>query len=162
MIAGERSLARQQGHSQYVTGRPCKRGHTAPRYTQNGMCTLCGRGHVKAWKLANPELYRASFQKSSLKHAEKRRAYQRENSHRHKIAKWKRLGYPEPTRPCPEKCEICDGPPAVGRDLHLDHSHETGKFRGWLCHLCNTALGSFRDSPEILTKAQAYLRSVGH
>lgn len=42
----------------------------------------------------------------------------------------------------------------------LDHCHETGEFRGFLCHSCNTALGGFRDDPEILLNAIAYLQ--GH
>ena len=39
-----------------------------------------------------------------------------------------------PPRPADGRCEYCgndQGP------LCLDHDHETGKFRGWLCHPCN-------------------------
>lgn len=50
-------------------------------------------------------------------------------------------------------CQICD----IGPITHVDHDHETGKFRGLLCHHCNTALGNFRDSKDILKKAIAYL-----
>lgn len=39
----------------------------------------------------------------------------------------------------------------------LDHCHETGKFRGWLCQTCNRGLGSFGDSAERLRKAIDYL-----
>ena len=35
--------------------------------------------------------------------------------------------------------------------------HETGRVRGLLCHHCNKALGGFKDSVEILTKAIKYL-----
>lgn len=51
-------------------------------------------------------------------------------------------------------CEVC------GREdltLCIDHDHETGKFRGWLCELCNKALGSAKDSPKILRKLADYL-----
>ncbi|SRR6266404_8119337 len=161
-VIGEREVARQQGHSQYVTGRPCKYGHTGPRYTQNGMCCQCGKQLAAAWRLANPELYKSSAKQSALKHAERRKAYQRANSHKHKLAKWKRLGYPEPIRPCPERCEICDQRPEGNRGLHLDHCHDTGRFRGWLCFGCNTALGRLGDSPELLSKALAYLRNGSH
>mgnify|MGYP003340524830 CR=1 FL=1 len=57
------------------------------------------------------------------------------------------------------KCAICDQEPQTQRKgLHIDHCHETGKVRGLLCHGCNTALGSFKDSPNILTKAIDYLK----
>lgn len=41
--------------------------------------------------------------------------------------------------------------------LCLDHNHETGKIRALLCHDCNSGLGKFYDSPDILTKAAIYL-----
>jgi len=38
-------------------------------------------------------------------------------------------------------------------DVVLDHSHEDGSIRGWLCSSCNTSLGKFNDDPEILKRA---------
>jgi len=69
-------------------------------------------------------------------------------------------GLPAPTHPKPRRCELCGSSPAVGRwkVLHLDHDHETGVFRGWLCHHCNMGLGNFKDSILLLRKAVAYLR----
>lgn len=43
-----------------------------------------------------------------------------------------------PQRPIPERCECCGLPPSTKRGLHLDHCHLTGRFRGWICHQCNT------------------------
>lgn len=60
-------------------------------------------------------------------------------------------------------CEIC-GEPQKPRSSGLvpvlagDHDHETGRFRGFLCSSCNTALGGFRDSVEIMSKAIAYIQ----
>lgn len=41
---------------------------------------------------------------------------------------------------------------------YVDHCHKTGQIRGLLCRRCNTALGSFNDSLEILDSAKEYLR----
>ena len=40
----------------------------------------------------------------------------------------------------------------------LDHCHDTNTFRGWLCHHCNTGLGSFNDSLERLEEAVKYIK----
>lgn len=38
-----------------------------------------------------------------------------------------------------------------------DHNHETGEFRGWLCHKCNLGLGNLNDDPERCKRAMDYL-----
>ena len=40
-----------------------------------------------------------------------------------------------------------------------DHNHETGDFRGWLCHPCNRNLGTFKDDIEALHRAIDYLKN---
>jgi len=61
-------------------------------------------------------------------------------------------------RPKPERCEICN---KLGSDfhygLHYDHDHKTGKFRGWICTNCNTALGLVNDDPKILQALIKYI-----
>jgi hypothetical protein len=59
-------------------------------------------------------------------------------------------------RPPRAKCNIC-GMVVSGKSLHLDHNHEHGYIRGWLCHQCNAGLGMFRDSPFIMGKAIEYI-----
>lgn len=40
------------------------------------------------------------------------------------------------------RCAICKTDKSLGRGrFHVDHDHATGRVRGILCHLCNTALG---------------------
>ena len=51
-------------------------------------------------------------------------------------------------------CEVMD---VTGRELAVDHCHKSGKVRGLLCSNCNLGLGSFKDDPELLTKAIEYL-----
>lgn len=57
------------------------------------------------------------------------------------------------------KCAICGSTEAknFGDTLVVDHDHATGKVRGLLCGTCNTALGKFRDDPQILRSAICYL-----
>ncbi len=56
-------------------------------------------------------------------------------------------------RPKTEDCEICG---SVEKIVY-DHDHTSGKFRGWICFNCNTALGHARDRIEVLYKMIDYL-----
>lgn len=52
-------------------------------------------------------------------------------------------------------CPICK---RADKPLVTDHNHITDKVRGRLCTNCNTALGKFGDSEEMLTRAIEYLK----
>jgi hypothetical protein len=58
-----------------------------------------------------------------------------------------------------ERCAICGttDPKDRRRKFHIDHCHTTGKVRGALCANCNTGLGYFKDSPEVMRKAAEYI-----
>jgi len=55
-------------------------------------------------------------------------------------------------------CAICGQKCNTHASLSRDHNHETGEARGLLCMKCNTAIGKFGDSIELLESAIAYLR----
>jgi hypothetical protein len=57
------------------------------------------------------------------------------------------------------RCAICrtDQPGGRGEQWHIDHCHSTNEVRGLLCHSCNVALGHFRDDPQLMKRAMAYL-----
>jgi hypothetical protein len=110
---GIRKDAIAAGQTRYH-GRPCRHGHGTERKTANGGCVVCWR---------------------------RRKRRQPDASHGSRCRKAERKGFapppPEsecPPRPADGRCEYCTsdlGP------LCLDHDHETGRFRGWLCHRCN-------------------------
>ena len=54
-------------------------------------------------------------------------------------------------------CGICDS----SEELVVDHNHDTGEVRGILCTHCNKALGQFKDSKELLSKAITWLEEKG-
>lgn len=58
-------------------------------------------------------------------------------------------------------CAICRRQSDHGIRLSVDHDHSTGMIRGLLCRECNSGLGFFRDSPELLVRAIAYLGIMG-
>jgi Recombination endonuclease VII len=52
-------------------------------------------------------------------------------------------------------CEICRV--FQGDKLEVDHNHSTGRVRAMLCHNCNSGLGMFGDSYDLLSVARSYL-----
>lgn len=73
--------------------------------------------------------------------------------------------YEEMTLTQDNKCSICGKEENIKHQngkvkrLAVDHCHISGKVRGLLCTNCNTGLGKFKDSRELLAAALAYLDS---
>lgn len=56
-------------------------------------------------------------------------------------------------------CAICDKHSTESKlSLAVDHCHLTGKIRGLLCNVCNSAIGKLKDDEDLLLKAVEYLR----
>lgn len=108
-----RAAAIAAGRTRYH-GRPCRHpGHGTERKTANGECVVC-------WRL--------------------RKRRQPDYSHGSRRRKAEARGHapppPEhecPPRPADGRCQAC----GEERVLCLDHCHDTGAFRGWICHPCN-------------------------
>ncbi len=91
--------------------------------------------------------------------AEVARKYRLEHTAKYKAHKFKSTEDEIAKRLLVNSCEICGGPPKRGNKfLAIDHCHTTGELRGMLCDFCNTALGKFKDSEELLINAIKYLR----
>lgn len=58
------------------------------------------------------------------------------------------------------RCALCREPETGELALAADHDHATGAIRGLLCSRYNNGLGSFRDDPELLRSAVAYLSAA--
>jgi Recombination endonuclease VII len=97
------------------------------------MTTPARKRATRKWKAANPEKLKAMS-----------RGYLSRNRERMRAGHRKYMGLPDATRPAPTMCECCGQPDKAA--LCLDHDHKTGKFRGWLCKRCNSAIGLLGDS----------------
>ena len=59
------------------------------------------------------------------------------------------------------ECPICKKKtiPGITSKVVLDHNHNTGEPRAWICDSCNTGLGRFKDDINLLQCAIDYLKS---
>jgi hypothetical protein len=99
----------------------------------DGICRLCLNARVVQQRKNNPDKYGRSSTISN----------RRKNAIKGIDIRERKVG----------PCEICD---KWCDPLHLDHCHDTGQFRGWLCLVCNTRLGILQLT-EWVAKGQAYL-----
>ncbi len=60
-------------------------------------------------------------------------------------------------------CALCRVPGRVGKHdkLAVDHDHKTGRVRGLLCSICNSALATLGDGEVGLQHALEYVRRSG-
>lgn len=107
------------------------------------------REYSARWQKQNPELAAASRDKWKAANLERHRESHRKHAR-------KKLGIVGATGETKNGlCEICA---RVG-PLDMDHCHETGMPRGWLCRRCNMGIGQLGESPAVLQKAIEYLQA---
>jgi hypothetical protein len=113
-------------------------------------CKPCRRAIVKSygnrWKLSNPDKCKKSDQKAKMK---SKYGLSLDGL----IDLWELQN---------RACAICKHPISLNAKEkaskpHVDHCHTTGKVRGLLCLTCNTGLGMFGDSSDLIGAAREYL-----
>ncbi len=111
---GPRGAAKAAGERTYISGLPCKRGHTSERMTVNGGCIECAaakkasydlkyslknsekkRAAARQWRIDNPERAAASDKAKYAKNKEKDNARSRayRQSNRQRIVAGKKAHY---------------------------------------------------------------------
>lgn len=110
------------------------------------------RERKKAWRHANPDTVIAQ-----------QRAWKKDNPERYQDLQLKKYGitwedYRQILDDQQGVCAICQIECSTGKNLAVDHCHETGEVRGLLCSNCNTAIGKFKDSTKNLQRAIDYLQ----
>lgn len=63
--------------------------------------------------------------------------------------------YSEPPIGQPFYCPVCQHTiiRQYTNDVVLDHSHKTGKIRGWVCRMCNSSIGMMDEDVDTLKRA---------
>jgi hypothetical protein len=93
--------------------------------------------------------------KNDRKYREKYRAYVRKFKYGIDRVEYERMLAAQDGR-----CAICGQLPRGTRneeELHVDHSHVSGRLRMLLCLNCNNGLGKFNDDIDLLRRAVEYL-----
>lgn len=159
----------------------CKQpGEFYPR-GRKAWCKECCKAYFRAWYKTNPQKVKAIAKRKAAKPATKKRVaeyrkkYRRKGGAGHASEKRRQLkrrlrdfgmslhDYAEFTAAHADLCAICRRKETNTRNnrvrrLAIDHDHTTGAVRGLLCTGCNTGLGAFGDSVELLEAAIRYLR----
>jgi hypothetical protein len=126
------------------------------RYGQPG--TPERRAYEAEWRALNKERLRETQARYRERNRERIKGIQKR--HYEKVLRFKRRGvtedqFQEARDRQGDKCAICRE--AFTKRPRIDHSHETGLFRGLLCGPCNMGLGLFKDDPKRLHAAGEYL-----
>lgn len=134
-------------------------------------CTSCAKAYLAAWRIKNADVLEERRRQKWADATPEDRDQKRERDRRYypKYAVKQRSDYlvktygitlAEYTAMSVAQgglCAICRSPCPTGRQLAVDHDHETGSVRGLLCANCNRGLGLFQDRANTLTAAAEYL-----
>lgn len=133
----ERAEAIKNNQTLYFTGKPCKNGHIAPRFTNNGTCKEC-------FKIIAKKSYHKYYNERNFNISDADRQLIDDNQN-------------GVCAICKEEETIIDGQTKKVKPLSLDHDHKTGKIRGLLCTKCNIGISHFNDEAYLLRRAADYL-----
>ena len=144
------------------------------RIYRKSRCSECCMIQVREWGLKNKERLRAREKARSRDwHKEIRYRWAKDPEAMRRYVKNRntqmKFGisvseYEKAFRDQGPICPICNCGivlEKLGRDglraAHLDHDHENGRIRSFLCDRCNVMIGMSVDSPETLRAAALYL-----
>lgn len=161
--------ARLKNTMYYFNNKPCPNGHVDKRYTKTTNCVICDRERSKQRRKNNRErcikLCKEWHEKNRdyVRYYNKKRSGQlavrcRTSLNQSKHGKIQCTASIELISAFTGICCICGiSENECGKRLCMDHCHETGSFRGWICDNCNVGLARFKDNINILKKAISYL-----
>lgn len=150
----QRSRSLQWYHENHERLRERRNALMRQRYRENPEKF---KQYCKKWRAAHPEYARTSdragySRRWRKKNPEKVAAHGRKQRYGITPEHYERLLLQQSG-----KCKICGD---FMNPVAVDHNHITGAIRGLLCKQCNFGLGSFKDNPQRLRAAAAYLEET--
>lgn len=106
------------------------------------------------WREANRETLAVKKRKYAAENRDHAADYKRERNYG-----VTRLQYDEMVALGGDGCWVCGKTNLSGRQLAVDHDHETGTVRGLLCSNCNSGLGKIGDSLAAVLRMAQYLQT---
>jgi hypothetical protein len=147
---------------------------TGARDGRQTYCRDCSRARNRQYEAANREKRAAYLEATKAERSARQKAYYADNKARvRERVRTYRLATQYGITPADYdvmladqagRCKICGsqepgGPKAAFR-FAVDHCHRSGVVRALLCFRCNTVLGQFDDSVELLQRAIDYLNKA--
>jgi hypothetical protein len=150
------------------------------KHQLSGLSCSCKKCHNKQGRESDA-VYRENRKARTKKYHQEHLEQDKARRHAHYIRNWERIAqeyeltargirlqkyynmtlddYDAMLKTQNNQCVICGKTPEEnGKRLCVDHDHETGAVRGLLCDKCNTGLGFFRDSIDLVSRAKKYLK----
>jgi hypothetical protein len=144
-VQGESNSFKVRPGTKVYHGSPCKNCGNTLRYAGDRQCIPCNRRNNRKFAEANPDRTRSHMRKSWLR-------------------RWYGITPEDFERMLQEqdgRCAICrTDDPSPWRVFGVDHDHESGRIRGLLCDRCNSGIARFREDPDVLRRALAYLEAT--
>ena len=110
----------------------------------------------KAWRAANPEAVKKSARIGNIRY---RKVHADRIYYHHLKVTYGVSGewYVAQMQRQRGLCALCGDPPKLRQRLAVDHDHQTGKVRGLLCMLCNSAVERLEKVSGWAANAARYL-----
>lgn len=137
------------------------------KFGLNYVCKFCERKGTRDRYKNDPELWARYHKKYRKNNLEKTNSYKKKwikqnpDSERNTRLKYTYgitlVEYNEILAKQNLVCAICRKECMTGKNLCVDHNHNSNEIRGLLCDKCNKGLGCFDDNIELFKQAIKYL-----
>ena len=123
---------------------------------RSSICLSCNTKKARKWAIENPERHYKKTKRWNQENPDSQRRYYLKSLYGITLEEYNEMFIAQ--NGC---CAICGiHQQDITKRLSVDHCHDTQRVRGLLCSNCNSAMGLFMDSIEVLRRAVSYLEAT--